>query len=159
MLYMRTNKSYRIAAFLLAVLMFSTSVGFAVDMHYCGDQLKSFNLFGKAKTCMEKAGNAKNQSCTKLRMQQHAEHGEQSGDQIEKSDCCHDKTVQVQSNQQLEVPSVEMSIHPPLQQFILAYLVVFLIQLDARKNNPAAESYRPPLIPRDILVLIQSFLL
>ena len=48
-----TSITYRIIALTMAFLMFFTSVGFTVDMHYCQGKLKTFNFFGKAKSCHE----------------------------------------------------------------------------------------------------------
>lgn len=155
---MKTTKPYRIVACLLAILMFSTSMGFAIDMHYCGDQLKSFNLFGKAKTCIEKAGPEKTKAC-RLHHHTRSEGHLSAGYHLEKSKCCHSKTVQVQSDQNQEVRSVELKLHQPLQQFIISFVFAFLIRPEVSQDISVAEAYRPPLIPRDIPVLTQSFLL
>lgn len=156
---MKTTTSYRIVASLLAILMFSTSVSFAIDMHYCGDQVRSFNLFGKAKTCTEKTGSEKDSSCMHPHKPSHAEGLHRAGYHLQKSDCCHSKTVRFQSDQNQEVRSVELNLHPPLQQFIIAFAYAFLIRPEVSQNIAVAEAYRPPLIPRDIPVLTQSFLL
>ena len=155
---MINNKTYRILACLLALLMFCTSIGVAMDMHYCGDRLQSFSLFGKAKTCTEQTKGI-DQSCSRTGTHQHNGDGNHTGDHLEKKDCCHDKTLHIQSDQNQEVPSIEVKLQQPVQHFIVAFILAFLIQPDVQKNNPAAESYRPPLIRRDIFVLIQSFLL
>lgn len=43
----------------LAFLITLTSVGFSADVHYCQGQLRSFALFGTAKSCHEKASISK----------------------------------------------------------------------------------------------------
>ena len=48
---MNTKFSYRALAMFMAFLMFSSSIGFSMDIHYCGDELKSFSFFGDAEAC------------------------------------------------------------------------------------------------------------
>ena len=50
------SSTYRLIALMMAFLMFFTSAGFTMDMHYCGGELKSVSFFGKAKTCHDMAG-------------------------------------------------------------------------------------------------------
>ena len=48
---MKTKAIHRITALTMAFLMFFTSVGFSVDIHYCKGDLKSFSLIGEASAC------------------------------------------------------------------------------------------------------------
>ena len=50
------RSTYRFVALMMAFLMFFSSVGFAMDMHYCGGKIKSISFFGKAKNCHEMVG-------------------------------------------------------------------------------------------------------
>ena len=43
-----TSNTYRFIAIILAAVLFVTSVGITMDMHYCKGELKSISLFGKA---------------------------------------------------------------------------------------------------------------
>lgn len=45
----------RIISFGLCGLIYLTTVGFAIDFHYCSSQLKSISFLGKAASCHEAA--------------------------------------------------------------------------------------------------------
>ena len=51
----KISNTYQFTALMLAFLMFFTSTGFAINVHYCQGELKSFSFFGKSKTCNEMA--------------------------------------------------------------------------------------------------------
>ena len=140
----------------MAILMFFTSVGFAVDMHYCQGHLKSVSFFGKAKSCHEMANAAPMKNCPrhqKMRKQ------EKEKDCSEDKNCCTNKTLHFQSNQDQQVQTFNFSANQPLQQFVIAFVVAFFSKTFIENDTPSFAHYIPPLILRDIPVLIQSFLL
>jgi hypothetical protein len=150
-----TNKSYRFFALTMAFLMFYSSVGFSIDIHYCQGKLKSFSLFGKAKTCYEMTKAVKTSpQCQKLREQQ-------SNDScsISKKNCCENNTLHFQSDQDQQVQATEFIVNQQLQQFIVAYIVVFFQNNFTEKNASTLAFYKSPLIPRDIPVLFEAFLI
>ncbi len=154
---MQTNHTYRFVALFMASLMLLTSVGFTLDMHYCQDQLRSTSLFGKADSCYEMAGINPVEKCSfnQMKEEQH------EGQSINKKDCCHNKTLHFQSDQNQEAKAiVDFEIASQTQQFIAAYIAVFhtpsiLIQ----SNQPSFADYSPPIISKDYSVLFQSFLI
>ena len=50
---MLIQKTYRIFAFIMAILILVSSSGLTMDMHFCEGKLKRINFLGKAKTCAE----------------------------------------------------------------------------------------------------------
>jgi len=63
--------TYRSLSLLMAFLVFTSSISFAIDIHYCGGQVKSINLFGEAEKCHEMEQESKaasNNECCKKRM-------------------------------------------------------------------------------------------
>lgn len=149
------NRTYRSIALILALLMFTTSVGFAVDMHYCQGQLKSVSFFGKAKSCHEMADAASRKNCTL-----HKKMKEQNkGCSIDKNGCCENETQYFHSDQDQKTQGFDITLSKQLQQFVVAYTFVFIVHTPANTNNLTFSFYKPPLIERDIPVLIQSFLL
>ena len=147
--------TYRIIACALAFLMFFTSTGFSVDMHYCQGNLKSFKFFGKAKSCHEIA--EKVAHCSHHRKAMKPERSE--GCSKDKKGCCHNKTLHFQSDQDQQIPTPVFVVSQQLQQFLIAGVAVFFSKDHPGKNTPASAHYKPPLIPKDVLVLVQSFLL
>jgi len=138
----------------MALLMFLTSTGLSIDMHFCGDHLKSFNLFGKAKNCYELAG----VQPTKCDVPQKAQ-TTNTGCSMSKKSCCHNQSLSLQADLEVDAEQGDFLISAQLQHFVVAFVATFLQdqRIEPRKNY--YSPYKPPLIARDIPVLIQSFLL
>lgn len=152
----KTSYTYRFIALTLAFLMFFTSVGFAVDMHYCQGNLKSVSFFGKAKTCYEMAEVTPMKECSNHQKMM----GQKEGCSIDKKDCCSNKTLHFQSDQDQQFQTSNFVVSTQLQQFVIAYVAVFFtndFSIESDANSFA--HYKPPVISRDISILVQSFLL
>ena len=133
--------------------MFLTSTGFSIDMHFCGNHLKSFSLTGKAKNCFELAKTSK---CAKHQQTEVAT----PECEMSKKDCCHNKTLVLQADLTPDIPANDLIISPQLQDFLVAYVAVFLKSiLPNERHHSSFAHYKPPLILRDIPVLVQSFLI
>lgn len=151
------KNTYRFVAVIMAFLMFFSSIGFAIDMHYCGRTLKSVSFFGKAKNCYELANEVKGimKSCP-----HHKKLKTAKTTCSKDKGCCSNKTVHIQSDQDQQVSSVDFTINQQLKQFITAYVSVFLLdEFDLDEGGINFVRYKPPIIPRDISVLHQTFLL
>lgn len=153
---MKKNKPiYRFIALSLAVLIFTTSVGFTVDLHYCGGQLKSISLLGKAKSCHENTTHKVMPPCP-----HHQKLMEQNGSTaLDTKHCCENKTVHVQSDQDQNIQQVKAAVEVLSPSFVLAYVLTFHTLSTSEVDTPTFAQYKPPLISRDIPVLTQSFLL
>jgi len=138
----------------MALLMFITSTGLSIDMHFCGDHLKSFDLFGKAKNCYELAG----MQPTKCEMPQ-KEQTPTTGCSMSKKNCCHNQSLNFKADLESDTENGEFLISPELQHFVIAFAATFLQDQRIEPQKINFISYKPPLILRDIPVLIQSFLL
>ena len=140
-----SRSTYRIFPLSLALLMFFTSTGFSVDMHYCRGEFKSFSLVGKAKSCHADA---------KVTCPHHR--NMTAG----KKDCCTNQTHTFRVDQDLQqAQNVDFTITPQLQNFVTAYVFTFCENQIATNENPVFARYRPPPLRRNIPVLHQSFLL
>lgn len=152
---MKNNSiTYRIVAFLLIILVLVTSVGFSVDMHFCQDDFKSFSLIGKAKNCHDLA---KIQSTCK-----HHKASVEQKDSCEESgqkDCCENRTLNLDSDQDQQIQTVDFTLTKQVEQFVTAFIYVFYQDKLTNEEDIFFAHYRPPLIQKDIPVLIQSFLL
>ncbi|MEL6718903.1 MAG: hypothetical protein AAFP82_09330 [Bacteroidota bacterium] len=124
--------------------MFITSISFAVDMHYCKGELKSFSLFGKAKSCHEKKATHTCPYHAKMQQQQ------------DNNNCCENETAYVQADIDKVFSSIEFTDIP---LFIAVFVQVSLFENNFEPQVFAFEHYKPPLIERDIPILVQSFLL
>ena len=150
------NRTYqRIIPLTLAFLMLMTSVSFAVDMHYCNGKLKSVSLFGKAQTCHEKTIANKTSTCS-----HHQKTQKQSNDdEIDKNDCCENKTTIIQADDDRTKSDLTVPTLQQLQQFAIAYILVFHAKITIDKQSIQEFSYLSPFISRDIYVLSEAFLL
>ena len=138
----------------MALLLLTSSVSFAVDMHFCKGELKSISFWGKAPSCHEQA--VAKVSCPHHR-KMIAEKGKAA---LEKSNCCNNQTVQVEADHERQTQTaMELELNPSLQYFLMAYTVSLLPAEDVARTLAPYLNYKPPLIPRDIPVLLQSFLL
>ncbi len=149
------KKSYRLLASFMALLMFTTSVGFSVDMHFCQGQLKSFNLFGKAKACHEMVRNSPMPNCPHHQKMMEQMEGCSKG----KKGCCENKTLHFQFDQDQRVQNYEFVVSRQFKHFVTAFVAVFFNNIYIEKDLHSFAHYKPPLIQQDIPILIQSFLL
>ena len=148
------NHIQKICAFLLASLMLFTSVGFTVDIHFCQGDFKSFSLFGKAKNCHEVL--QKQSTC------KHHQALAQTYNNCEEDapkDCCENKTINLDADQDQQLQTVDFELTKQTELFLTAFVFTFYQNDLINARNIDYSRYRPPLIIRDIPILIQSFLL
>lgn len=152
---MKSNRSYRIVALLMALLMLVSSTGFSIDLHYCQGNLKSFSLFGTAKSCHDKADT---KHCKRKEMTCKAEKIEQVKDNCHKN-CCSNKKIEIDADDTQKITAQKLS--KPQIQFISLFIEHFVLALNKTRfpNDSPHQNYIPPLLNKDIPVLIQSFLL
>ena len=144
---------YRTTALLMAFLMFFTSVGFSIDMHFCRGQLKSVNLLGKAKSCHVVGAAMKN--CPHHQQAQTA-----VNKTIKKKDCCENqlKYFHLDQDQQQNTASFSLSSLSSLQ-FIVVNLSTYSSTSFSNQEVTTDHLYKPPVLFRDIPVLFANFLL
>lgn len=153
----RLRKAYRTIALIMTFLMFISSAGISMDMHFCGGALKSVSFFGKAKTCHELA-----KSSPVPMMENCPHHKKLMAEKMackEDRNCCSNKTVFLEPYQDQNIQIAEFVIPGQVKQFLIAWSAIFLLDdvLVEQDVVPYAR-YKPPLIRKDIPVLNQSFL-
>ncbi len=143
---------YRIIAFSLAMLLLLTSSGLTLDMHLCQGNLKSINLFGKAKSCVELAQKKQCHKATKSCHQQ-----VDSEKKSCKKGCCENQSTSIKlSTDLVEAQTPFFSVHD--LQFVAVFVYAFELS-NYTISTHLSKKYKPPLLNRDIPVLIQSFLI
>ncbi len=150
---MRHHKGIRLVTIVsLAVLILFTSISISVDLHYCRGQLKSFNLMGKAKSCHEVANPESCPHHVAIKTPRPSPHC------LEKEGCCSNAIFHVQLLQ--DIPQMGKDFEEKgTCPFILKPSI--LTASDKQEFFPVIpyQFYKPPLIYRDIPILVQSFLL
>ena len=135
----------------LAFLMFFAASAFTIDMHYCQDRIQSFSVFGKAKGCNQMDPAAL--SCAHVRTgNEPSEHGS-----IGKKQCCQDRLFYLLSEDDLISQSFDNISSNRLQADIPSYFRVLHGSRLTDTDSPAFFRYKPPLILRDIPVLLGTF--
>lgn len=143
---MKHNKIYRVSALIMAFLMFFTSIGYSVDLHFCEGKLKSFSILGEASNC-----HATKSHCPR--------HIKSVQDKDTESNCCSNKTVEIEDldTDYNFMPQVELT---NLQAKIVVSFVLSF------SNTPAPKVVKSTFqkntdftYPLDIYVLFQRFLI
>ncbi|MBK8503536.1 MAG: hypothetical protein IPL46_15785 [Saprospiraceae bacterium] len=147
------NYIRHITALGLSALMFLTSVGFSIDMHYCQGQLKSYSLMGKAKSChsVDKA---------KVTCPHHQKMAAKpKGSDLAKKDCCSNKTLHFQLDQGQKAHEADFSFQNHLPTLAVPVSIFTWYAPNWTNSIYGFVFYEPPLITKDQIVLKQSFLL
>ncbi len=135
----------KISAILLSLLVLLSSTSFTFNMHFCMGQLKSIAVLSNAKACDLEV---KSLSCAR---------DKQIPQNITPKSCCQDQTLVVEGQNELE-ETASISI-PDFQTVAVLYVVTSFLFEASGANTYSYKEYSPPLIDRDIPVLVQSFLI
>jgi len=148
---MKTYKLHRCVAFLMAILLFCTSVGAAVDMHFCGGELKSFSLFGEAKSCQELAEVEQGCETSALQADSH------TGCSFDRKGCCEDRFAYLSADQDFpnQITVAESDVSP----IVFSAIPVANPTINYQNLNVPSTFYQPPNLSKNYLVLLQIFLL
>lgn len=122
--------------------------------HFCGGELKSFALFGKA------------QACSHASVEDHQDenvpacHRHMASKKKDKDGCCDDKEIVIES---LDITSIVNGFYK-IAEHVWVALPIDVLQQDEEFKPVMLQrkkylNYKPPLIFRDIPVLIQTFLI
>ena len=149
------GSTYRLTAFLLALLLLITSAGFAVDLHFCGGKLVSFSFWGKAKTCYELANM---EEAPKVNCPGHSSTLEFSRPCLDAKSCCSNKTLHVQADQDRQTQNgVRLFSVQQMQPIAFVSTSRNRHSLSVVKKL-AIDHYKPPKLPKDVAVAFQTFL-
>ena len=122
------------------VVLFST-MSFTVNMHYCGGTLVETAVFNKAEGCgmeMEKTST--------------------DGCEITKKNCCDDKQLIVDGQDELQLQADNISFEQ--QVFIASFVYTYINLFEGlNKNVSSFEEYKPPLVIKQIFKLDETYLI
>ena len=136
--------STKILSFFLAVFILFTTSSFAVDMHFCCNELVDFSIISKAKACTDKnqLTDGPTKHCTTL----------------QEKDCCINQTIVKEGDDTFKKSNtiLEKENLVFINTFFYTYINLFE-GLD--RNVIPFQSYRPPLLSVDIIILNETFLI
>ncbi|MBS1554114.1 MAG: hypothetical protein JSU09_04245 [Bacteroidetes bacterium] len=141
---MKTTRKILAGSLTLFVLV--SVISHSISFHFCGGEVQSMSIFGAAQQCEEH-----DNACD--------HRGSTSHTSINHKGCCEDATFKIDSDQYTYEPSDKISVE--------SYQYIFLPVADvAPEFNPIVSladthflHYKPPIIERDIHILVQSFLI
>ncbi|HEY9561967.1 MAG TPA: hypothetical protein VIR29_14380 [Anseongella sp.] len=137
----------------MALLILGVTTGFSMGQHFCQGELLEVTLFGKAKPCEMEMSRSELPPCHS------AEHGDESADTFSEKPYCEDHHAAVEAQDTPTILKKGDDLLPPVK-FLAAFTYAFFqSQLTSGDKGLHCSVYRPPLVPRDIPVLIQSFLI
>lgn len=132
-----------IVSFFLAGIVLVASIGVTLNLHLCGGKVQSVALFLKAQPCKDVQ-----KPC----------HGTEH--HAKKNGCCEEKSIVLkgkETNAEVKVPT---QINPSFNLIGVILPVLYsLINTDSSVITHQYTYYKPPLIERDITVLVQTFLI
>jgi hypothetical protein len=143
---MKIKALHRITALIMAFLMFFSSVGYSINVHYCKGELKSLSLIGEAASC---------HSAKKLC----PHHAKSQIEEDKTTNCCSNETLQVED---LDI-DYNISQLPEFSDLELKFVTAFVYAF-SDVSVPKVTSSSPfkicnQLPTRDIYVLLESYLL
>lgn len=138
---------HQIVALCVALLILVSTTGFAMNAHFCGGELQNVAFFKQAEPCKEHTKQLS--SC---------HHQNTSDAETGKKACCEDQTV-INDGQELLAKSITLKVpKPDLTSIVVVASFVFAVTPTSTQYFSNSH-HIPPLIERDIPVLVQSFLI
>lgn len=126
---------------LMAFLVLISTLSFTVDMHYCGDTLVDSAIIHKVKTCGMEMEKPSTQNCS-----------------ITKKDCCNDKQVSIDGQDELQLSFKTLTINQQLFIASLTYTYSNLFE-GLEENVISYREYIPPLVIRQIYKIDETYLI
>jgi hypothetical protein len=134
----------KILSFFLAVIILFSTSSFTVDMHFCCNKLVDMAILGKAKVCTDKPQkkDSSAKQCTTL----------------QEKDCCSNQSIFKKGDDTFKksntLPEPETLVF--LNTFFHTYSHLFKGLEDTLISF---QTYRPPLLSTDIIILNETFLI
>ncbi len=123
-----------------------SSIGHSVNFHFCGGEINNVAIFSQAQKCI-----VHDRSCDQDTKGNH--------DSLHNKGCCEDKSVVIDADKYLS-KITEKIADKSYQKVPLA--LISITQIENSLNGLAYShfvKYKPPLIERDITILVQTFLI
>ncbi len=142
---MTKNKVNRILSFLMTILILLSSTGFSMSLHYCHGKVKTVSFFEEA------------ESCHQIKTKCHIPSQKENIKKYKKS-CCANKTITAQQDDSSQKNTIDFT--PKQVKFLTAFTQAFILKgIHLSRTIVSPPKHIPPLLNKDIPILIQSFLL
>jgi hypothetical protein len=126
---------------MLASLVLIASMGVTINLHLCAGQVKSVAFFTKAQPCQDLQ-----KSCDDARHH------------LKSNGCCEEESIALKGNETNAEVKTPTSLSPSFNLLVVILPVLYYFTgIDYSIATPRYAHYKPPLIKRDITILVQSF--
>jgi hypothetical protein len=132
---------------ILASLVLMSSISHSVSFHLCGGKVQSMAIFGHAQACEEHTRGCDHDADPS----NHASVGHKG--------CCEEATVIIDSEKYSTKVSQTVTVKPLTDALPLIVESVENLNSFVAAARGHFFNYRPPLIERDITILVQTFLI
>lgn len=150
---MTSNKTYKFILFQLAVLIFVSASGFAINVHYCGEDMQNFSLWGEAEAC-----NGTEKLDKQLEIDSCMLSQKSSQEEIQPEKCCSNKTYKIENNS--DKKETEKGVNTNKTQLIATYLAVHnLVDLIIGEASINYSHYSPPALIKKRNLVFECFLI
>jgi len=132
-----------IACLFLAGVVLIASFGVIINMHLCGGEVQSMALFVKP------------QPCKSVQKPCHGteHHGKKNG-------CCEERSVVLKGEDAPAIIKATTGASPSFNLVTVILPVLYsIVNSETTVSTPRYAHYKPPLIQKDITVLVQTFLI
>ena len=132
---------HKIMSFTMAFVVLFSTMSFTVNMHYCGGTLVETAIFQKAKGCGMEMQKPSTEGCA-----------------ITKKNCCDDKQLIVEGQDELQLQLDKISFEQQL--FITSFVYTYINLFEGLDTNESSyEEYEPPLVIRQIFKIDETYLI
>lgn len=128
----------------MALLVLIASMGFTINKHYCGGELKNVAINKQAELCVMCKAAEEKKAC----------HNPQ-----DKKSCCENEQDNVKISDLTLVKKIDKQFLVDFNFVAVAPVLLENIHIDLLSVSLQLKEYAPPLIAHDIPVEVQSFLL
>ncbi|NOS90851.1 MAG: hypothetical protein HOP30_02910 [Cyclobacteriaceae bacterium] len=135
-----------ILASLLALFVLTSSISHSVSFHFCGGEIESVAIFGKAQPCA-----MHDRACD--------HNGNTNHSSIHHKGCCEDATFKIDSDKYLSKIAEKITVENAQFIFARSTDVVQEFTPGVGLTSSPFLNYKPPLIERDITILVHTFLI
>lgn len=123
---------------LLSLIILFSSLNFSLSAHYCGQTIVDVALFGEAEACPM---------------------ADEMNNDSEEEPCCSDGQIIIEGEDYLSSKSFEKQEVEKIDMLLAELQFPLQLLLEDEQTYSFIVHYTPPLIERDITVVVQSFLL
>lgn len=139
--------------------MLFSSIGFSLDVHFCGGHVESVGLFGAAPCEMEASMNQmddfdKLPPCHQKKIKEAQNESPKNG--FNHGKCCHNENFDFEVSSDFE-PLSTQNVDFFQVSAIIVYTAINLNLFEPKLQPKFYKNYKPPLIDEDISILHQVF--